>query len=261
MTFLYGLIFYLLVPNSPQQGIFLSEKEKAYMRSRSVNRLNRPFHRIEVKPHQIVEAFTTGLHHSALLFLAVFANAINGSAVNTFNNIWLKQFIRQAHPKMSSLESNEQSLLYGMIAPAIKIVLSVLIAILSLKGLFRKYRCVYVLFFMVIHLIATCLLAYGPSPHSRYGGLFLYNATVEVAHAGMFSIVASNIGGLSKKITVNGLLLIAQGVGGCVGPKIFQNVSKQSSSRAGAMVGLSAASLACLAGLFLSFFMKDESLG
>lgn len=87
-----------------------------------------------------------------------------------------------------------------------------------------------------------------------YGGLFLYNATVEVAHAGVFSIVASNIGGLSKKITVNGLLLIAQGVGGCIGPKIFQNISKQSSSRA----GLSAASLACLAGLFLNFFIENK---
>lgn len=258
MTFIYGLIFYFLVPNSPQQSVFFNEKEKAYMGNRTVNRLNRPFRRIEVKPHQIVEAFTTGIHHSALLFLAVFANALNGSAVNTFNNIWLKQFISEAHPKMSSIESNEQSLLYGMIAPAIKIVLSILIAVFSLKGLFRNYRCVYVLFFLVIHLIATCLLAYGPSPYSRYGGLFLYNATVEVAHAGMFSIVASNIGGLSKKITVNGLLLIGQGVGGCVGPKIFQNVSKQSNSRAGAMVGLSAASLACLAGLFLSFFIENK---
>lgn len=258
MTFIYGLMFYLLVPNSPQNSNFLNEKEKSYMRHRSINRLNRPFRRIDVKPKQIIEAFTTGLHHSALLFFAVFVNALNGSAVNTYNNIWLKDFIRQAHPNMTSDESSEQSLLYGMISPAIKIVLSILISVASLKGIFRNYRCVYVLFFMVIHLIATCLLAYGPTPHARYGGLFLYNATVEVAHAGMFSVVASNMGGLSKKITVNGLLLIAQGVGGCIGPRIFSNVSKQSKARAGAMVALSAISLACLAGLFLSFFIENK---
>ena len=258
MTAIYGLIFYFFVPNSPQDCRYMNEKEKAYMRQKTVNRLNRPFHRINVKYHQVLEAFTTGFHHSFLLFVALFVNAINGSAVNTFTNIWLKDFISQAHPHLSSVESNEQSLLYGMIAPAIKMVLATIISIASLNGLFRNYRCVYVIFFMVIHLIATCLLAYGPTPYVRYGGLFLYNPTVEVAHAGMFSIVASNTCGLSKKITVNGLLLIAQGVGGCIGPKIFANVPKQSGSRAAAMVALSAVSLFCLSVLFISFFIENK---
>lgn len=257
MTLIYGVIFYFFVPNSPQDASFLTAKEKLYMRQKSVARLNRPFKRIDVKFKQIQEAFTTGLHHSALLFFALFANAINGSAVNTYNNIWLKDFIKEAHPHMTSVEANEKSLLYGMISPAIKVVLTTLISIASLKGIFRNYRCVYVIFFMVIHLIATCLLAYGPTPHARYGGLFMYNASVEVAHAGMFSLVASNTGGMSKKITVNGLLLIAQGVGGSIGPQIFLHVSSQSSGRAGAMVALSAVSLACLIALFISYYVEN----
>lgn len=258
LTAIYGVVFYFFVPNSPQDCRYMTEKEKAYMRQRTINRVNRPFKRISVKYHQVLEAFTTGFHHSFLLFIALFANAINGSAVNTFTNIWLKDFISQAHPHLTSVESNEQSLLYGMISPAIKIVLSALISVASLQGLFRNYRCVYVIFFMVIHLIATCLLAYGPTPYVRYAGLFLYNPTVEVAHAGMFSIVASNTGGLSKKITVNGLLLIAQGVGGCIGPKIFANVPKQSTSRAAALIALAAVSLFCLCVLFLSFFIENK---
>lgn len=258
MTFIYGILFYFFVPNSPQDSGFLSGKEKSYMRQRNINRLNTTFKYIHVNYSQIVEAFTSGLHHSALLFFAVLANAINGSAVNTFNNIWLKQFIEQAHPQMSTVESNEESLLYGMIAPAVKVVMTILVSAATLKGVFRNYRCVYIIFFMVIHLIATCLLTCGPTPYARYGGLFIYNATVEVAHAGLFSVVASNIGGSSKKITVNGLLMIAQGLGGCIGPRAFSNVSSQSPARTGSMIALSAFSLVCICGLFLSFYIENR---
>lgn len=269
LSLLGATVYILVVPNSPQEAWFLNEKEKRAMKHREIGQ-RRKFHRSDIEWNQIVESLTTDLHKSFFLFLALFANALNGGAVNTFISLIIKNFVVINNHKLTNVQANERSLLYGMIPGAIKAGGCTLIVIACLNGILKKYRFAYVLFFAAVHVAAAFMLTYGAhdksanhsgSANVALAGTYMYNFSVEVAHGGIISLIASNCQGRTKKIFVNGLTLLAFALGNILGPKVIFKADKLKQgwgSGRRAMAALSVVSLAALVFLLISYIIENR---
>lgn len=264
-----ALAYLFIVPNSPQEAWFLNEREKAAMRKADVGE-KKKFRRSDIEWNQIREALTTDLHKTACLFLAIFCNSLNGGAVNTFISLIIKSFVVQGNRKLTDVQANERSLLYGMIPGGIKAGGCIIIVVLCLNGFMKRYRCFYVILFSALHVAAAFMLVYGSHDKNRHGtsganvslaGTYMYNFSVEVAHGGIISLVASNCQGRTKKIFVNGLTLLAFALGNILGPKVvFKNfkVSTGWGASKRALAALSVVSFVVLIILFISYVVENK---
>lgn len=99
-----------------------------------------------------------------------------------------------------------------------------MLALLLHSGLFRSN-------------IATALIAaygrYNPKTASTTGanvGLastYLYDFSVEVAHGGFVSLMASNSQDRTKKIFVNGVTIVGVGLDNIIGPRVIWTNAKR----------------------------------
>lgn len=260
--------YIFIVPNSPQEAWFLTRKEKRAMSKQNIGQKNK-FTRSDIEWGQIWEALTVDLHKSVLLFLSLFCNSLNGGAVNTFISLIIRNFVVVNDRNLTTVQSNERSLLYGMIPGAIKAGGCSIIVCLALLGFMKRFRFFYILTFSALHVAAAFMLTYGSHSHKQGGGsganvalagTYMYNFSVEVAHGGIISLMATNTQGRTKKIFVNGLTLLGFGVGNVVGPQIFPANQIKQNWPAGrkALAALSVVSFACLVGLLISYVIENR---
>lgn len=264
-------MYLVLVPNSPQEAWFLNDREKREMRKLDVGEKT-PFRQSDIEWNQIWEALTIDLHKTICLFLALFANALNGGAINTYISLILKNFVIINNHRLTNVEANQRSLLYGMIPGAIKAAGCTIITLLCFAGVMKQYRFFYILIFAGLHVAAAFMLTYGAhtkvNGHRGGGanvslaGTYIYNFSVEVAHGGIISLVASNSQGRTKKIFLNAVTLFGFALGNIIGPKvIWKNADKLSQGwGAGnaALCALSAVSYVALIVLFGSYLIENH---
>lgn len=270
ISILAAFVYILIVPNSPQEAWFLNDREKAELRKKDVGE-KKKFKRSDIEWHQIREALTTDLHKTACLFVALFCTSLESGAINTFTSLIIKEFIVEGDRKLTNVEANERSLLYGMIPAGIKAGGCSLIAILCLNGVMKSYRCFYVLLFSALHVTSAFMLVYGShnsGDHGKSGanvslaGTYMYSFCVQVVHGGVISLCASNCQGRTKKIFVNGLTLLAFALGNIIGPKaVFKGLKvdglKWSASER-ALGALASISFASLIILFITYFLENR---
>ncbi|BCS26718.1 uncharacterized protein APUU_51429A [Aspergillus puulaauensis] len=205
VTFLWGILMLFRLPDSPTNASFLTddEREIALARLRSnkagykTNKINR---------EQIVEAFIDPKTYMLALYILA-ANIPNGG-FTTFSGLILKGFGY----------STFHTLLLGIPPGVVLFILVLGSSIVASKV--RNSRLLACVFTTILSIIGTALV-YGTSAiASRYVGIILmgtYSAAMPVTMA----MITSNIGGFTKRSTVNAIYFVMYCAGNVIGPQLF----------------------------------------
>lgn len=202
--------------------------------------------------------------------MSVFCNSVNGGAVNTFISLIIKQLVVLKDTKLTSEQASSQTLLFNMIPGAVKGVGCTLIMIVFLMGVCQRYRFVYIILFSSLHVAAAFMLGYGAHSNNAsnsgintsLAGTYIYNWSVEVAQGGIVSLLASNSQGRTKKIFVSAIVVVAEGLGNIIGPRvIFKNADRLTqgwTSGRAAMGALSVIAHVALCALFFVYYLTNR---
>ncbi|KAJ6006318.1 hypothetical protein N7451_004262 [Penicillium sp. IBT 35674x] len=183
ITFLFGIVMLLRLPDSPTDAKFLTEEERRI----AVERLKdnqAGFKNNEIDRGQILEAFKDV--QTWLLAILIFAANIANGGFTTFNGLVLEGFGFDLFDTL----------------------------LLGLPG------GVIVCMFVFISILGSSLVYAGKNTASRYAGLLLmgvYSAAMPVSMA----IISSNVGGFTKRATVSAIYFIMYCAGNIVGPQLF----------------------------------------
>lgn len=151
-----------------------------------------------------------------------------------------------------------------MIPPAVKLLGCSLITACRFLGFMKRHRFFYILIFSALHVAAAFMLMYDAhdKKQARHGsanvslaGVYINNFSVEVAHGGIISLIASNSQGRTKKLFVDGVTLLAFALGNILGPRVIwksaSSLSEGWASGRAAMGALAVVSFVALLGLFV----------
>jgi len=86
----------------------------------------------------------------------------------------------------------------------------------------RKSRCIIIACLLCIATLGWCLVGYLPASHSggRLGGVFIFAAYASGFPLSL-SIIASSVGGFTKKTVVSAVIFLAYCAGNISGPQVF----------------------------------------
>ncbi|KAJ5520948.1 hypothetical protein N7463_001401 [Penicillium fimorum] len=205
ITFLWGVVMLLRLPDSPTSASFLTEEEKLIAIERlKANQTG--FKNSKIDNSQILEAFTDV--KTWLLAILILAGNIPNGGFTTFNGLVLRGFGF----------STFNTLLLGIPGGVIIFIFVLLSGIISSKV--PNSRCLLMVGCNVISIIGSALIYATDSVGSRYAGLLLmgvYSATMPISMA----MISSNVGGFTKKATVSAIYFIMYCTGNIIGPQLF----------------------------------------
>ncbi|KAL4862827.1 hypothetical protein BDV12DRAFT_202688 [Aspergillus spectabilis] len=205
VTFLWGILMLFRLPDSPENASFLTEEERVIALARlksnkagyKSNRINRD---------QIIEAFVDPKTY--LLAVYILANNIPNGGFTTFSGLILQGFGYNTF----------HTLLLGIPGGVVVFILVLSSSIIASKV--RNSRLIVSVVMTVLSVIGTALVYSTSANASRYIGLILmaaYSAAMPVSMA----MISSNIGGFTKRSTVNAIFFIMYCVGNVIGPQLF----------------------------------------
>lgn len=207
ITIFLGLVFLLVIPDTPFKAWFLNDAEKKLI----VQRLRQNQQGVgtrKFKRYQFVEALKD-VRTWIMFFSSVALNIPNGG-IGTFSSLLIKGTM--GYDEMMTLLMGLPAggcefgglILFGMISP------------------FIKNRMVLASITTIIALIGSCLLSFAGPPKAQLAGYYLLMVSPG-AMIVMFSLVSSNVSGYTKKTTVGAIYLIGYCVGNIIGPQTFQD--------------------------------------
>ncbi|CDR46881.1 CYFA0S26e01112g1_1 [Cyberlindnera fabianii] len=204
ITIFFGIITAVHVPDLPTKAWFLNEEERSYCVERI--RANRTgFGNPHFKWSQLKEAMLDPCIY--LFFFYMFGYGITNGAMGNFGSILLKNRFGF---------STGPALLMNMVGSGINIVFPIMFAYIA--KYIVKSRLIVGGFINCCVLMGVCLLAFCENAHaSLFGYYIIYWSTA--GWACMSSVISSNVGGHTKKITFNTLFLIGFAAGNLVGPQ------------------------------------------
>jgi hypothetical protein len=206
LTVAVGIPVFLFLPNNP-----MSSRLTATDKLAAIERLRSNQTGIENKQfaiHQMVEAFCDP-RVGMIVLLSVLGSVVNG-ALSNYQSAMIKGF------GFTSKEAALLSIPSGVIG----------IIICSGSGYVvarTQQRCLVLLSLYPLGIIGAALMAFTSGKASRLTGNYLTNTVASSPI--LCTIVAANVSGHSKKVTVNALLLIANSVGNMIGPLTFTTKS------------------------------------
>ncbi|EJT98403.1 MFS general substrate transporter [Dacryopinax primogenitus] len=207
LTIAFGVVLYLVMPDSPLTARWLTPREKTMVIER-IRGNNQGVGNKKFKLHQFIEAF---MDIKTWLFVAfsLIADIPNGGLSNFFSLI-ITSFGFTA----------QQSLLYGCPAGAVEVI--TIIGFLWLGDKFNA-RLLFAAVSETISLLGIVLI-YALPTSMKVGRLFGYYLTGASATGivTILSLISSNVAGYTKKTTVAALYLIFYCVGNLIGPQVFQ---------------------------------------
>ncbi|QLG72302.1 hypothetical protein HG535_0C06570 [Zygotorulaspora mrakii] len=206
ITIFLGLLFWLVVPDSPFKAWFLNDAEKTLI----VHRLRKNQQGVgnhTFKKYQFIEAFTD-IRTWIMFFSSVALNIPNGG-IGTFSSLLIAGTMGYGEL---------MTLLMGLPAGACEFVGLILFGVISP---FVKNRMVLASISTIIALIGSCLMSFAGPPKAQLAGYYLMMVSPG-AMIVMFSIVSSNVAGYTKKTTVGAIYLIGYCVGNLIGPQTFK---------------------------------------
>ncbi|GAT29615.1 allantoate permease [Aspergillus luchuensis] len=205
VTFLWGFLMLLRLPDSPTNASFLTDEERVIALARlKANKAGYKNNKIEWG--QVMEAFTD----PKTWFLAVFVLGCNipNGGYTTFSGLILKGFGYDT----------EHTLLLGMPGGFIVFLIILISCFTSTK--FANSRCITSIILTCVSILGTALVNSTKPIASRYIGLILmslYSVSLPLSMA----MISANIGGITKRATVSAIYFIMYCVGNIIGPQLF----------------------------------------
>lgn len=112
------------------------------------------------------------------------------------------------------------TLLLGMPQGACQVIFALTAALLATK--LRKSRCIIIACLLCVAMLGWCLVGYLPESHigGRLGGVFIFAAYASGFPLSL-SIIASDVGGYTKKTVVSAIVFLAYCAGNISGHQVF----------------------------------------
>ena len=244
MTIVVGILFLILIPDSPATAWFLTEEEKMLMVER-IRGNRQGFGNKHFKMYQLKEALSD--INVWIFFIFGIANDIPNGALTNFASLLLEGNFHY---------SGKKSLLMQTPGGAVEVVGCTLF---GLCQYLIPHRLSIAIFATVIALVSSCMLAFAmQSQNTRLAGYYLN----QVSPMGMIcalSCFSSNTAGHTKKIVSNALFLIGYCVGNLVGPQTF--ISSQAPTYTGGQISIVvcyAVSLVLLAWVYFNYYYENK---
>ncbi|KAJ5939569.1 hypothetical protein N7466_002703 [Penicillium verhagenii] len=242
VTFLFGIVMLLRLPDSPTDAKFLTEEERMI----AVERLKENqagYKNKEIDRGQILEAFKD--MQTWLLALMMFAVNIANGGFTTFNGLVLEGFgFNLFH-----------TLLLGIPGGVIVCIFVFISGFTSSRV--DHSRCIVMTVMFLISILGSSLVYAGKNIASRYGGLLLmgiYSAAMPVSMA----MISSNVGGFTKRATVSAIYFIMYCAGNIVGPQLF--FARQAPKYESGFLAIIICLVVCVViSLTLLFYLKWEN--
>ncbi|KAJ5527699.1 hypothetical protein N7513_011858 [Penicillium frequentans] len=249
ITFIFGIVMLLRLPDSPTDAKFLTEEERII----AVERLKdnqAGFKNNEIDRGQILEAFKDV--QTWLLAILIFAANIANGGFTTFNGLILEGFGFDLFDTLllglpggvicfqTNEEGDANESLRGYIPSRVK-----------------GSRCIVMAVMFLISILGSSLVYAGKNTASRYAGLLLmgvYSAAMPVSMA----IISSNVGGFTKRATVSAIYFIMYCAGNIVGPQLF--FARQAPRYQSGFLAIIICLVACVAiSIIMLFYLRWEN--
>lgn len=220
MTILNGILIGLIMPNTPTEARFLTEREKVVVVER-IRHNNQGFGNRVFKWEQAREVLIDP--RSYLYFLLSLSVAIPNGGISGFGTLLLKGF------GFSTLKS----LLFKMPGGAVELIA---LATLPVVCRFIKSRMIIAIGYISFILAWTCVLAFSTNRNAELAGFWIFSAS-PIGIVLITSCVTSNTAGFTKKMLTTAIMLVGYSGGNVIGPQTFRatDAPKYNHAKAGAV--------------------------
>nr|UJH94528.1 Dal5 [Starmerella bombicola] len=207
ITILAGAALWYLLPNNPHEARFLTSEEKRFQLER-IRHNNQGFGSHRIKPYQIKEALLDP--RTWLYGLSVLVGEVPNGGITVFST----QILSGMGFK------GKESLLMNLPLYAVEFV-GMFIVMLASALFLTNRRLLYTLSGSGVALMSLALIAWGPNTDSRLAGLYISSWAGVISYVGFISMIESDAAGMTKKTTVNAILLMCYCAGNIIGPQVF----------------------------------------
>lgn len=207
VTFVWGVVLLLFLPDSPLDARFLKPDERAYAHRRPQQHTH-SFKTTEWKRNQFFEALKDP--KTWLLCIYQICTCIPNGGYTSFNGIIIQGFGFDTFT----------TLLMGMPGSAFGLFFVLVGTYLAHR--FKYSRCIIMAAMQLIALVGCVMVYAAPTADkwTRLGGIWLFPA-YSAGFPLSLSIISSDIAGYTKKTTVLAILFIGYCAGNIIGPQLF----------------------------------------
>ncbi|KAL2826996.1 major facilitator superfamily domain-containing protein [Aspergillus cavernicola] len=238
ITFLYGILFIICLPDTPHNARFLTKEEGEFIHQRAQQETHTAVS-YKWSKSQCIEALIDP--KTWLIFVYAVGSCIPNGGLTSFGSIVIAGF------GYSTLNT----LLVSLPMSVFTFFWVALATIITSKV--RKSRCITTAVLVLISL-AGCLMVAEIDPSkkvARLAGMWFfpaYSAGVPI----IMSIIASNVAGYTKRTTVSAVMFIGNCTGNIIGPFLF--FSNEMPDYESAWIGI----MISLAGAFISILVLRQ---
>ncbi|KAJ5776379.1 MFS allantoate transporter [Penicillium nucicola] len=210
-TVVFGISLWWLLPDSPLTASFLTERER-YIVVHRLSSNKTGVKNTHMKKDQIVETLLDG--RIWLLIFAMFAHNLTNSLQTTFMGIIIKGFGYSTY----------QAVLLN-IPPSIIMAVTMIIVSITLSTKWGEgKRIFFIILCYIPGLVSTAMLFALPfnagTKTAHLGAIFIVPMVASSAGI-MYSLLASNVAGYSKKVLAGALFFSSNCVSNIVSPQVF----------------------------------------
>ncbi|KAJ5407993.1 hypothetical protein N7509_001876 [Penicillium cosmopolitanum] len=208
VTVAFSAVLWAFLPDSPIKARFLNERERKLSVLRTLQETFSAMDENDFQTYQVWEALRDP--QAWLLALYTFSVSICNGGITTFNSLLIDGF------GFGSLQTLLLQIPMGGCQLAFLAIVSITASVTKTSRLFlMACGCLLSLVGMLLIYKLNHADAYG-----RLGGTYL--AAVFASNTPMsLSLIASNVGGFTKRSTVNAMLFVAYSTGNIVGPQLY----------------------------------------
>lgn len=209
LTFIWGILLLLFLPDSIEKASFLTEAERKFAADRVVISGTGQTANAGYKLDQVVECLIDP--KTWLIFSMSLLTQIPNGGTQNFGNIVLTSF------GFTSLQSTL------LVIPASVISAGTIASTGWIAGRFRQLNCLLIICVVIPAIVGSSLIYVRPrtSPGVQLFGYFLMS-TGPGGVPLLLSLVGANYKGVTKKMTMTALLFIAYCAGNIAGPQFFR---------------------------------------
>ncbi|KAJ9137556.1 Pantothenate transporter [Pleurostoma richardsiae] len=203
----WGILVFFCVPSSPMTAWFLSERERKI----AVMRVIKNHTGIENRRYKLYQVKEALMDIQAWMLTAIaFLQCIPGGGLTAFDKIVVRGLGYD----------DRQTVLMAFPEDAVHLMSVIVAGVISQTV--PNSRCAMMIVTNIIVLVGSVLVGTLPDSkaHSRLGAFYVIFVNT-VSYGMCMSLVASNVGGFTKKATVAVMMFMAYGVGQIIAPHFF----------------------------------------